>query len=114
MKFYIGNVEYTIKEVEQKEFNQIEEDDGYYFGQSHFFTQEIWLDKSLNESRKRKALYHELMHCYLKECITTQELTNFNEELLCDISANAHDFIQEIAEQYFKRIRIEELLENER
>lgn len=101
MKFNMNGVPYTIKEVEQNEFNQIEQEDGYYFGQSHFFTQEIWLDKSLNKERKKKALYHELTHCYIREYLTTGDITP-NEEVLCDISANSHDIIHEIVEKYFR------------
>lgn len=103
MKFNMNGVEYIIKEISQSDFDNIEEKDGYYFGQSHFAIQEIWLDKDLKESRKRKALYHELMHCYIKEYLTTQDISNFNEEVLCDLCANSHDLIQKIADDYFKR-----------
>jgi Zn-dependent peptidase ImmA (M78 family) len=102
MIFEMNGVPYTIIEVEQKEFNQIEEGDGYYFGQSRFFSQEIYLEKSLSIEKKRKTLYHELMHCYIREYLTTRDTDNFSEEMLCDISANAHDIIHEIVEEYFK------------
>ena len=107
--FVMNGITYTIIEVDQEEFMKYKckEDDGYYFGQTHFSTQEIWLDKNLNTNRKMKALYHELMHCYIKEYITTQELDNFDEEILCDISANAHEIIQNISEEYLKYIRNE-------
>lgn len=100
MKFKMNGVEYTIIEVDQENFNQNDEKDDYYFGQSHFVTQEIWLDKSLKWERKKKALYHELMHCYIKEYLVTRELETFDEETLCDISANAHDIIENIVKEY--------------
>lgn len=54
MKFTMNNVIYTIKEVCQKEFwdHQIDKEDGYYYGQSHFQTQEIWIDKDLSIEKK--------------------------------------------------------------
>lgn len=109
MKFKMNGVEYTIKEISQEEFDKIEEQDGYYFGQSHFFTNEIWLDKSLKKERKKKTLYHELTHCYIKEYLTTRDLETFNEEILCDISANSHDIIHKIVEDYFKDYNIDKL-----
>lgn len=103
MKFKMNNVEYIIKEVEEKDFweYKVEEQDGYYYGQSHFQTQEIWIDKSLSIEKKRKTLYHELTHCYIREYLTSRDI-NPDEEVLCDISANSHDIIHEIVEEYFK------------
>lgn len=105
MKFKMNNVTYTIKEVSQKEFwdYQVDEKDGYYYGQSHFQTQEVWIDKDLSIEKKRKALYHELMHIYIREYLTSQNISS-NEEVLCDISANSHDIIHKIVEDYMKTI----------
>lgn len=103
MKCELNGIAYEIKEVEQKDFWEYKcnEQDGYYYGQSHFQTQEIWLDKNLSKEIKKKTLYHELMHCYIREYITSRDL-EFEEELLCDISAKSHDIIHEIVERYFK------------
>lgn len=103
MKFKMNNVEYTIKEVSQQEFwdYQVDEQDGYYYGQSHFQTQEVWIDKDLPIEKKRKTLYHELTHVYIREYLTSRDI-NPNEEVLCDISANSHDIIHKIVENYFK------------
>ena len=56
MKFKMNNVEYTIKEVSQQEFwdYQVDEQDGYYYGQSHFQTQEVWIDKDLPIEKKER------------------------------------------------------------
>ena len=104
MKFKMNDVEYIIKEVEQKELKeyQIDEEDGYYYGQSHFQTQEIWLDKTLSKEKKRKTLYHELTHVYIREYLTTRDISP-NEEVLCDISANSHDIIHKIVDDYLKK-----------
>ena len=69
MKFKMNNVEYTIKEVSQQEFwdYKVDEQDGYYYGQSHFQNQEVWIDKDLPIEKKIKTLYHELTHVYIRE-----------------------------------------------
>lgn len=102
----MNEVLYEIKEVEQKEFykSSNDEEDGYYYGQSHFHTQEVWIDKDLPEYKKRKTLYHELTHIYIKEYLTTQDI-NPNEEVLCDICANSHDIIHKIVDNYFKDVK---------
>lgn len=102
MKFKMNDVEYTIKEVSQQEFwdYQVDEQDGYYYGQSHFQTQEVWIDKDL-PIEKKKTLYHELTHVYIREYLTSRDIKP-DEEVLCDISANSHDIIHKIVEDYFK------------
>lgn len=101
MKFVMNRIEYTIKEVSQKEFwdYQVDEQDGYYYGQSHFQTQEVWIDKDLSLEKKIKTLYHELTHVYIREYLTTRDIEP-NEEVLCDIVANSHDIIHKIVEDY--------------
>ena len=103
MKFEMNNIEYTIKEVSQQEFwdYQVDEQDGYYYGQSHFQTQEVWIDKDLPIEKKRKTLYHELMHCYLFTYVSFNNI-DFCIDDFCDISANSHDIIHKIVEDYFK------------
>lgn len=105
MKFKMNGVEFTIKEVDQLKMRewQVEEEDGYYYGQTHFMTQEVWIEGSLSKEKKRKTLYHELMHVYIREYLTTRDINFDDEEVLCDISANAHDIIHKIVEEYFKK-----------
>ena len=98
MKFKMNNQEWEIKEINQEEFNDNldhTKEEGYFFGQSHFNTQEIWIDKSLKREKKRNTLYHELMHVYLKTYVTNGDCS-YDEEAMCDISANSHDIIHEI------------------
>ena len=97
-------MKFKIKEVEQKEFwdYQVDEEDGYYYGQSHFQTQEVWVDKNLPLIKKRRTLYHELTHVYIREFFTSRDISP-NEEVLCDILANSHDIIHKIVEDYFNR-----------
>jgi hypothetical protein len=96
---------WEIKEIPQEQFTEhgdCTKDDGFFFGQSHFTLQEIWIDESLSEEKKKKTLYHELMHCYIKCFIASGDM-KFDEESLCDISANSHDYIHEIVEDYFNK-----------
>lgn len=105
MKFKINGSTYLIREVPQEEFARLKEDDEdtCYFGQSNFMTQEVLLDESLSLDRKKKTLYHELMHVYIKEYLMTMLLKNADEEIICDLSANSHDIIHEIVEKYFEK-----------
>lgn len=103
MKFKMNGVEFEIKEVEQSEMSkwQCDEEDSYYYGQTHFMTQEVWIDKILSKEKKRKTLIHELTHVYIREYLTSRDISP-NEEVLCDINANSHDIIHKIVEDYFK------------
>ena len=108
MKFKMNNVEYTIKEVSQQEFwdYKVDEQDGYYYGQSHFQNQEVWIDKDLPIEKKIKTLYHELTHVYIREYLTSRDIEP-TEEVMCDIAANSHDIIHKIVESYFELKEIE-------
>ena len=114
MKFKINGIEYVIKEVNQKEykeFRQMEDEengceitnikDGVYFGASHHGVNIVFLDKKLPKDRKKRVLIHELTHCYISEFITHEEKI-YDEEDIADISANSHDIIHKIVEDYFK------------
>ncbi len=106
MKFEINNHIWTIKQKKQdemkKEVNDNEEDN-YYFGLTLRKKHEIWLDNSLCLEQKKQTLKHELMHCYISSFLTLEEI-KFTEELLCDISANANDFIYKLTDRYFEYV----------
>lgn len=104
MTFEMNNSIYEIKEVSQEELSELiaDEGDGYYYGQTRFQTQTILIDKDLSIERKRKTLIHELTHVYIREYITTRDV-DLNEEILCDIHANAHDIIHNIITGYFSK-----------
>lgn len=107
MKFKMNNCEYEIKEVSQEELQkEIEdEEDGYYYGQTRFQKQLILIDKDLSVERKRKTLIHELTHVYIREYLTTRDISP-NEEVLCDIHANCHDIVHNVVEKYFQNKKI--------
>lgn len=104
IEFEMNSSCYTIKEVSQDELQKeiASDEDGYYYGQTRFRKQLILIDKDLPYERKKKTLYHELMHVYIREYISTRDI-DLTEELLCDISANAHDIIHKIVKDYFGR-----------
>lgn len=102
MKFKMNNRTYEIKEVSQEDLRQeIGEIEGDYFGLTLPKNQEIWLWKELNNEQKRITLIHELSHCYMFNHITFNK-TNFSEDDWADITANSHDIIHKIVEDYFK------------
>ena len=104
MKFEMNGSYYEIKDVSQEELQEeiASDEDGYYYGQTRFRKQLILIDKNLSHERKKKTLYHELMHVYIREYISTRDI-ELTEEMLCDISANAHDIIHKIVKNYFGR-----------
>jgi Zn-dependent peptidase ImmA (M78 family) len=110
MKFKINNRTWAIKETPQEEIrkefekhcDKVGEGNGRYFGVTWHDTQEIYLDKDLNEQRKRITLMHELSHCYVASFFTHQD-KQYDEEMLCDIVANSHDIIHEIVTKYFNK-----------
>lgn len=108
MKFKMNNRDWKIIEVPQSQFW---EDDGeldkmnnhdHYFGRTKFTLNEIWIDEDLPTDLKKKTLYHELMHCYKSCFICFYELNNQDEDFWCELSANSHDIIHKIVEDYFK------------
>lgn len=106
MKFKMNGRQWRIKKVPQHVFwedigkTQTPED-GKYYGRTMFILSEIWLDDSLPKDQALFTLRHELMHCYIGSYITVQSL-EYNEELLCDISSNAHEIIDQVTNKYFK------------
>lgn len=104
MKFKINDREWEIKEVTQEELRNVHNDntgEGCYYGTTFPNTKEIWLWKDLPLDTKRKTLYHELMHCYIFSYISFNNIP-FEIDDFCDISANAHNKIQKISDDYFR------------
>ena len=101
MKFEINNKIYEIKEVSQEELQKEQgEIEGTYFGLTIPSKQEIWLWKELKREQKRQTLLHELFHCYSFNYLTFNAI-DFKEDDWADVSANSHDIIHKITEDYF-------------
>lgn len=110
MKFKINNREWKIKEVEQKAFweddNELEKmnNKDHYFGRTKVTLNEIWIDKDIPTSLKKKTLYHELIHCYRASFICFYSLDNQDEDFWCELISNSHDIIHKIVDDYFKQL----------
>ncbi len=101
-QFYMNERYWKIYIKSQQEMKDYYNEDNseYYYGQTHFITQEIWLSDDVPDTQLDKTLFHELMHCYLWSYM--HNFDEIGEEAMCDISANSHDIIHEIVEKYFK------------
>lgn len=111
MDFRINNRNWEIKELSQEEMRETyknykydgEPAEGKYFGLTYFDKQIILIDKDLHIEQKQQTLMHELMHCYLGTYGFTNSHDQYNEEDVCNISANSHDVIHAIIEKYFHK-----------
>lgn len=104
MKFKMNNRKWEIIEKSAdyilEEYKKEFDDATYCFGFTKYSTQKIYLNEELCQEQKKQTLYHELMHCYIWCYI--HSFNNVSEEALCDISANSHEIIHKIVEDYFK------------
>lgn len=112
MKFKMNDCKWEIVEIGQDKIRQhlkeladkeLEENPsiGRYCGCTYIDENKIYIDVSLPNDRKRNVLIHELTHCYIQSYMTHSN-QNYNEENVCDISANSHDIIHKIVEDYFR------------
>ena len=112
MTLKINEFDYYIIEASQEQIREVienyhkqgmEEEPklARYMGLTLSDVGEIYLDRDLPDDRKRQVLMHELMHAYISSYITNTD--TFNLEAVCDISANSHDIIHKITEDYFKK-----------
>ena len=105
MKFKMNNHEWEIIEIKKEIIKQkyeeaTEEKTIEVFGLTNFCEQKIYLNNDMCKGIKQHTLMHELMHCYLAEYCSIEQ-NNYTEEIMCDISANSHDIIHKIVEDYF-------------
>ena len=108
MKFKMNDRTWEIIELSQEEIRKKykeykydgEPQDGRYFGLTYMDSQKIYIDKDLHIEQKRQTLLHELMHCYIGCYLFNHD--NYTEEHICNISANSHDIIHKIVDDYFK------------
>jgi len=104
MKFKINDRDWEIIEVDQNKMRELEKDDNErneYYGLTVYNEQIIYLWEKLPKQQKRQTLIHELFHCYLGVYVSFQDL-NLTEEVVCNLTANSHDIIHKIVEDYFK------------
>lgn len=103
--FGMNSHRWYVEEIPREEIKKIysyitgDKDIETVYGLTNFEQKRIYLNKELCQDKKRQTLMHELMHAYIDEFVS-QEI-DFNEETLCNISANAHDIIERIVQDYF-------------
>ncbi len=108
MTFKMNNRTWEIKEVSQDEMIDISKkcnsysDGDYVYGITVYTYQKVYICKDICEEQKRKTLMHELTHVYI-QCFM-EEVQQFDEEILCNISSCSHDMIHSITECYFKKM----------
>lgn len=103
MKFEMNGRNWEIKEIPQEMFEPTNpEEGGNCFGSCCYDEQIIYLWNKLHKQQKRETLMHELMHCYIGCYLSFEDVGNYPEDVLCNISANSHDIIHKIVEDYFK------------
>lgn len=112
MKFKMNEREWEIKEIDQKEFESTEAEEGNVFGECNYVKQKIYLWKDLHEEAKRRVLIHELIHCYIG-CYVSYEDMVWNEDNFANICANSHDIIENIVNEYFNTKKVLKKLEKE-
>lgn len=109
MEFVINNDKWRIEEKEKEELKKLYEEDmeekAYFvFGVTNKAQHIIYINKDMCEEQKRKTLKHELTHCYIWE-YGLYNVTDVNEEVICDLVASSNDFINDITNKYFKEVK---------
>lgn len=109
MEFKINNTEWKIIEESKqeminlyKEQIQPEEDVLFVFGLTNKSYHIIFINEDMCETQKINTLKHELMHCYIWS-YGLGNVSDFDEEMVCDIVASSNDFINEVVEQYMPK-----------
>ena len=106
MEFVWNNRHWNIIEKTHKEICDIlrelkEYDEGsHVWGTTLLKDQLIILEKGNHIEKARQVLKHELMHAYIDTFFSYA--VSYDEEALCNISANAHDLIHEVVTKYFE------------
>lgn len=118
MKFKVNDDMWEIKELGKDEllelYKKSTDDDTYYvFGVTVKSEHIIYINKDMCFDQKIKTLKHELTHCYIWE-YGLYNVTDVNEEVICDLVACSHDFINRIVIDYkqeYENSKCEKMLE---
>lgn len=104
MLFFINNATWQIQELESEELQKLYEEERkekayLVFGVTKYSQHIIYINKDMCMDQKVSTLKHELTHCYIWS-YGLYNVTDINEEIICDIVANSIDFINEVVKQY--------------
>ena len=64
----------------------------------------IAINEDMNMEMQIKALKHELTHCYIWE-YGLYNVTDFTEEMVCDLVAGINDFVIEVVDEFKKNYK---------
>lgn len=111
VEFYINNDKWIIEEKPKDLLlkiykDEIDEEACYVFGLTIRSENKIYINKEMCKDQKIKTLKHELTHCYIWN-YGLYNVSNFNEEMVCDLVSSINDFINDIVGK-FKKILDEE------
>lgn len=97
---------WEIKMISNDEMmSRVNNMEGFTHGLTEYSQNIIYINESTPAIKR--ALYHELLHCWLYEHGHNQfEGKRFNNEDLCEISACSHDIIDELAKDFLAKIDI--------
>lgn len=92
------------KEELLDKYNSGHDQKAYFtFGVTLFPEHEIWVNQDMCVDQQIKTLKHELTHCYIW-CYGMYNITEYNEEFICDLVSASNDFINEVVEKYKKQM----------
>lgn len=94
-------IEENKQNIKQRYESATKEETIEVFGMTDFCQQKIYINQDMHCDIKRHTIMHELLHCYISEYCSIEQ-NDYNEEIMCDLSANSHDIIHKIVEDYFK------------
>ena len=104
-RFELNDIDWTIKLVHTNTIvdrynKENEEKSSFVFGLTIYPDNEIWINESLFDDEKLRTLIHELTHCYLWS-YGFNNVSEYTEEMVCDIMASAYKFINKTILLYF-------------
>lgn len=108
MNFKINNTAWKIvmknKEGLLEKYNSEHEREALFvFGYTCYPKHEIWINQDMCFEQQLKTLKHELIHCYIWS-YGMYNITEYNEEFICDLVSASNDFINEVVEKYKKQM----------
>lgn len=106
MKFLMNNREWNIIQIDKEQlidlYKLITKDENVetVYGLTNYEKKIVYINYKICKEKMIQTLKHELMHVYIEEYCAQKE--EYDEEELCNISANSHDIIHKIVEDYLK------------
>ena len=103
--FEINKMVWTIYLVDEAEMNY-DAGQNHIIGLTKYIENEVYILKTLKY--KKSTLLHELMHVYMFSYgIDQSDNSYYGFEDICNISASAHEFLNEVLEEFYKKIEEE-------